>query len=343
MNLRDRIIRLEQTSASSSDYIEAVIKEIRTAIPFTASCCTAVDPETLLSIGSITDDQVESIHHQLFQSEYQDQDYNQYKAMVNTQKTAAILSEAAKGQINRSKRYQNILKPAGLEDELRAVLMTKGKCWGYITLLRRSGEPFFQPEERDLLAASAPVIGSALRQFRLALPNGTTQRIQDTGILIMSRTLGIISHNQTARKWLTVLRKWEKTDSETLPRPIRAVCTNAPENSTAKVLITIPDHPYLLLKASLLKSTAEPGQIAVSFEPAAPPDTMPLLIDACGLTERETDITDRIIRGLSTKEIAEDLHISAYTVQDHLKSIFAKTETGSRRELMWKMLSYVLE
>ncbi|MCY8497135.1 hypothetical protein P8917_02080 [Bacillus atrophaeus] len=30
-------------------------------------------------------------------------------------------------------------------------------------------------------------------------------------------------------------------------------------------------------------------------------------------------------------------------MQDHLKSIFAKTETGSRRELMWKMLSYVLE
>ncbi|MED4811959.1 hypothetical protein P9592_08440 [Bacillus atrophaeus] len=86
-------------------------------------------------------------------------------------------------------------------------------------------------------------------------------------------------------------------------------CTNALENSTAKVLITIPDHPYLLLKASLLKSTAEPGQIAVSFEPAAPLDTMPLLIDACGLTERETDITDRIIRGLSTKMIAEDLHI----------------------------------
>ncbi|WFE14469.1 hypothetical protein P4829_01330 [Bacillus atrophaeus] len=37
------------------------------------------------------------------------------------------------------------------------------------------------------------------------------------------------------------------------------------------------------------------------------------------------------------------MHISAYTVQDQLKSIFAKTETGSRRELMWKMLSYVLE
>ncbi|MCY8907467.1 hypothetical protein P8907_01920 [Bacillus atrophaeus] len=120
----------------------------------------------------------------------------------------------------------------------------------------------------------------------------------------MSRTLGIVSHNQTARKWLKVLRQWEKTDSETLPRPIRAVCTNTLENSTAKVLITIPDHPYLLLKASLLKSTAEPGQIAVSFEPAAPLDTMPLLIDPCGLTERET---------------------------------------GSRRELMWKMLSYVLE
>ncbi|MEC1439913.1 helix-turn-helix transcriptional regulator [Bacillus sonorensis] len=57
----------------------------------------------------------------------------------------------------------------------------------------------------------------------------------------------------------------------------------------------------------------------------------------------EKDIAYRIIRGLSTKDIAEALHISAYTVQDHLKSIFLKTGSENRRELMWKLLDDVLK
>ncbi|MDI3410278.1 hypothetical protein QKW52_07225 [Bacillus sonorensis] len=41
--------------------------------------------------------------------------------------------------------------------------------------------------------------------------------------------------------------------------------------------------------------------------------------------------------------MAEALHISAYTVQDHLKSIFLKTGSENRRELMWKLLDDVLK
>jgi DNA-binding CsgD family transcriptional regulator len=37
---------------------------------------------------------------------------------------------------------------------------------------------------------------------------------------------------------------------------------------------------------------------------------------------------------LSTAEVADEIYISTDTVQDHLKSVFAKTGTGSRAELV---------
>jgi DNA-binding NarL/FixJ family response regulator len=41
-----------------------------------------------------------------------------------------------------------------------------------------------------------------------------------------------------------------------------------------------------------------------------------------------------VAQGFSASQIAGRLHLSAYTVQDHLKSIFEKSGTGSRGDLV---------
>jgi DNA-binding CsgD family transcriptional regulator len=38
--------------------------------------------------------------------------------------------------------------------------------------------------------------------------------------------------------------------------------------------------------------------------------------------------------GLDTAEVAARMHVSGHTVQDHLKSVFLKTGTHSRRTLL---------
>lgn len=52
------------------------------------------------------------------------------------------------------------------------------------------------------------------------------------------------------------------------------------------------------------------------------------------LSPREEEVLRHLINGLNTLEIAASLGISRHTVRDHLKSLYRKTETGSRGELL---------
>jgi DNA-binding CsgD family transcriptional regulator len=72
----------------------------------------------------------------------------------------------------------------------------------------------------------------------------------------------------------------------------------------------------------------------VVIQPAAAHDVAPLVALAYGLTDRESQVTRLCLKGLSTKEIAQSLGISPFTVQDHLKAIFDKTGVRSRGGLV---------
>jgi DNA-binding CsgD family transcriptional regulator len=60
----------------------------------------------------------------------------------------------------------------------------------------------------------------------------------------------------------------------------------------------------------------------------------PLIAAAYGLTRRERGLTDFVLQGYPARDIAALLLLSAHTVQQHPKSIFAKTSVRSRRELV---------
>jgi DNA-binding CsgD family transcriptional regulator len=60
----------------------------------------------------------------------------------------------------------------------------------------------------------------------------------------------------------------------------------------------------------------------------------PLVLQAYDLTARETRVAQLVLQGRSTAEIGAALCISALTVQDHLKAVFAKTGVNNRRSLV---------
>ena len=59
-----------------------------------------------------------------------------------------------------------------------------------------------------------------------------------------------------------------------------------------------------------------------------------------GLTKRESEVAEQVSQGLTSKEVAEVLFISERTVTKHLQSIYRKSDTKNRVELINSLNSY---
>ena len=75
----------------------------------------------------------------------------------------------------------------------------------------------------------------------------------------------------------------------------------------------------------------------MTIELTSPGERRSLYARSHGLSARETELVDLLAEGADTKSIAATLFVSEHTVQDHLKSIFAKTGTRNRRVLLARL------
>lgn len=348
-----RITRLLQEldhELSSLMYREIMLTRLRTVLPFDAACCTTVDPVTLLTTGAITEQGIEAIHGNLLDNEYLDDDYNKFTELALAPVPAGSLWEATDGQPMRSHRYREVLQKAGFGDELRAVLKAGEACWGFLTMFRKKENGPFRPGEIALISEVGPLIASRLKAKALSrMPGHEPEQPLEEGIIVLNEQLVPVSLNSGGEYWMSKLQLMERQTQESLPGPIRAVSLRAlaeekpkaPGLPAARLCFRAENGQFLTLTASKLEGPSGLIQIAVSFTATKASDLLPLITEAYGLTEREKEIVDHLLKGKSTKELAQSLHISAYTVQDHLKSIFSKAGVSSRRELISQLHSHI--
>ena len=158
------------------------------------------------------------------------------------------------------------------------------------------------------------------------------------GFILLRGDDSVESITPPARRWLG-----EMLDSTGATTPLPLIVVSLANKARradaglteemASIRVPAVTGGWLLLHASLLHGDG-PGRVGVMVHPAREPQIADLIMEAYGLSKREGEVTRLVLHGLSTREIADDLHVSAYTVQDHLKSIFAKVGVRSRRELV---------
>lgn len=232
----------------------------------------------------------------------------------------------------------------GGDQELVARLRAHtGEVWGAIGLYRAPGQPMFDAADKAYLGTLTPYLAEGARRALLAGAATDPESPDAPGLLILTATGEIDSTTPGVERWLAELPDGD-LDAGRLPSSVRAVAAQAlrtaedPDRPGAVAVSRVLSRGgtwVVLHGASLVASGSR--RVAVIIEPAHPARIQSLLMSAYALTARERDVTRLVLHGCSTVEAAAELSVSAYTVQQHLKSIFTKTGVRSRRDLVGKV------
>jgi DNA-binding CsgD family transcriptional regulator len=338
-SIKLEMIRLCHSGLGARILRVELLKRLRAVVPFDYVYFSTTDPATQFGTSTVlVEDPPLWLMPVFIENEFLKEDFNKFNDMLKNHRPVSVLSEATRLDLNRSARYRDMLVPMVMGDELRAIFVTDGACWGTLCLHR---EQAYTPAEAAYLAQITPHIADGLRKA-LLLDNASLGKAPDgPGVMILSEDLSVVAMTAAAEYWLMELTETERGDRHALPLPICSVIAGlkameyglAGADSMPKVRLRTRSGHWLVLYASRLRSTGSQTQMTVIFERPQPAEIAPMMMQAYQLTKREGEITQCILRGWSTTEIAARLYISPNTVQDHLKAIFEKVDVSSRGEL----------
>ena len=342
---RDEVLRVCERPGSAEQLFADLTQRLRKVVPFGGSALFGLDPATNLATAPAWIENVHESHCSAFwPREFLVEDANLFLSMTRSQTAAAGLVAATHGRPARSARYREFLAPQGYGDELRAVLRADRSSWGSISLYRDGDEPPFSPQEIEFVASLTRPLAEALRARMVAEAAPAPGDPAGPGVLVLDRSASLVNVNADGHAWLDQL-PGAVAAGQVIPLPVSVLLAHAVavadghERGPARMRVRSARGRWLLLHASHLGGAAGSDLFAVVVEPAPSAEIAPIIVEAYALTPREQETISALARGLGTSEIAKDLHLSAHTVRDHVKSVFGKLGVSSRGELVAKLFA----
>jgi DNA-binding CsgD family transcriptional regulator len=333
---RDRLRRLEDGDPDLTTVLETVQNALHDVSSFSWSALMTVDPDTLLPTGGIVEGFAADACAPFWDSELLLPGYNKFTDLARSKDPVATLYEATDGDLDRSPMYTNLYAGLGVADELRAVFVTGSRCWGVVSLLRDRDAGVFPDEDVRHVESLAPMIARLLRSSEVAL---TAASKGTAAMLVVDGENRIGDLTVEAGEMLDDLRTFGVAE-DGLPAIVRNVVTRARSSrSSSHVASRVHGASGVWRRITASPMQGDSGAVAVMIEPARAADLTPILLESYGMTDREIEIVVLLARGLATKDIASEMSISAHTVRDHIKAVFAKTGFTTRGELVARVFS----
>jgi DNA-binding CsgD family transcriptional regulator len=333
--------RLERLSSSTQDCMSVqreAIADLQRVLGFDRWCWPFADPDTLLPLSGVADHDYGPHLRRALELEFSGGDFAAKHVLARRTYLAGSLSSETGGDLARSPRWDEVMRPVGIGDIAIVACRDPLGCWGWIEAYRDGGDRRFDDGDLDLLASVGASLGSVLRRGSVVAT--TTKVVVEStppGVLVLSPDLGLVNWTAPARAWIDALpaaqlfATWNMLPASIYPA---ATLARTPETLPgAHALERAADGRWVSIEAAPLEGD-EVGRLAVTIRAAAPPETFELLCRAYALTQRERNVVAVVLEGLDTRAVTERLCISRHTVQDHLKSVFNKIGIHSRRELL---------
>jgi DNA-binding CsgD family transcriptional regulator len=333
---------IARAGLDTDHFLAEAVSSLERAVPHVGACVAHLDPSTRLNTAAHKfGDLVGRDEHD---AQWGLLEFATHNPVAMVELAARAIPAVAVQQWNRAEeqptsRIDDFMRPNfGYGDELRTVFRDGDQVWGGVSLFRGvSDEPFD--------AADVALMSTLSSAFALGMRTGLLAGFMSSApVAATGPAVLVVGADDTIRQMSAGAeeRVAELTTSTELPTGVVAALVGSARRYAAGAIDRPPrcrmrgrNGMWLILHATTMSARGtETGDVVVTIDEARPPEIVPLVVAAFDLTPRERDVTLLVLQGVETKEIAARLHVSPYTVQDHLKSIFEKAQVRSRRELI---------
>jgi DNA-binding CsgD family transcriptional regulator len=337
---RERLERLSRSELDSESLRREALVDLQAVIGFDRWCWPLADPETLLPCSGLAQHDFGPGVPRLLELEYSADGFAAKHVLARRVDSAGSISADTCGDLARSARWDEVMRPVGIGDVAGVACRDSLGCWGWIEAYRDCSDRPFEEDDLELLASVGPCMATALRRRAIGTNGGGSTEPTPPGVIVLDRSLRRVSWTEWARAWIDALPSAQLyARMGILPSVVYPAATRARSAGSAvgaHALLQGVDGRWVMIEAAPLEGGGE-GEVAVTLRAATPSETFDLFCRVYALSGRERELVALLAAGLDTSAVARRLFISRHTVQDHLKSVFAKVGIHSRRELLAKL------
>lgn len=277
----------------------AVLEHLRRSVPFDAFAWLLTDPDTTVGTAPLAEvpcmDRLPDLVALLYTS---------------AERWSANAPGTPYRPVAPGSQLAHFLSVYGEYDVLSIAFADRFGWWAFLDLWREGGR--FSSEESELVALLAAPVTAALRASRAAMfvhQDADAPRATEPAVLVLGPDLIVQQQTPGAEAQLRALLPTEES------RPL--------------VRTAVAPGKWISVQAARLGEN-----IAVTVSPLEQREHCALFCRTHAMSGCETELLNCLAEGDDTHTLAARLHLSEHTVQDHLKSAFAKAGVRSRRELL---------